>query len=323
MMLAAALAVIGTPASAQIVIGQTAGFTGAVAAGVKEGTDGAKLYLDAINERGGVNGQKIELISMDDKFDAKLAAENAQKLIDQGADRAVPHGGTPHTQAIMPLLDRQGAADRRPPPAPWCCTSRCTPGSSTCAPPTSARPSGGAPTWPPDRHEPHRRAAVRRQLRRRRRWPAPWPASKTSASCSRCCTRSSTAAQARLRSGGGQDPAQAASPGGALHGSARTVADGYAALRARVRTAQMVTLSNNASSRLHQERWASRRAASSSARCSRTSARLAYPLVKEALELQAPAARASITPAMLEGFAAAKVLVEGLRRAGPTRRETS
>jgi branched-chain amino acid transport system substrate-binding protein len=48
---------------AQILIGQTAGFTGAVAAGVKETTDGARLYIDNINAKGGVNGQKLELLS--------------------------------------------------------------------------------------------------------------------------------------------------------------------------------------------------------------------------------------------------------------------
>ena len=48
-------------ATAQIIVGQTAGFTGAVAATVKETTDGAKLYIDAINARGGVNGQRIEI----------------------------------------------------------------------------------------------------------------------------------------------------------------------------------------------------------------------------------------------------------------------
>jgi branched-chain amino acid transport system substrate-binding protein len=63
---------------AQIKIGQTSSFTGPVAAGVKEGTDGAKLYLTPSTPSGGVNGQKIELISLDDKFDAKLAAENAR-----------------------------------------------------------------------------------------------------------------------------------------------------------------------------------------------------------------------------------------------------
>ena len=38
-------------ASAQIIVGQTAGFTGAVAATVKEATDGAKLYIDLVNAK--------------------------------------------------------------------------------------------------------------------------------------------------------------------------------------------------------------------------------------------------------------------------------
>ena len=65
----------------QVRIGQTADFSGPVAAGVKETTDGARLYLDAVNAKGGVHGQPIELLSMDDKFDPKLAAENANTLI--------------------------------------------------------------------------------------------------------------------------------------------------------------------------------------------------------------------------------------------------
>ncbi len=70
-------------ANAQILIGQTAGFTGAVAAGVKETSDGAKLYINAVNAKGGVNGQKIELLALDDKFEPKLAAENARILIEK------------------------------------------------------------------------------------------------------------------------------------------------------------------------------------------------------------------------------------------------
>ena len=59
----------GGTAQAQLLIGQTAGFTGPVASGVKETTEGAKLYIDSVNAKGGVNGQKIELVSLDDKFD--------------------------------------------------------------------------------------------------------------------------------------------------------------------------------------------------------------------------------------------------------------
>ena len=55
-------------AQAQILIGQTAGFSGPVAAGVKETTDGAKLYIDNVNAKGGIAGQKIELMSLDDKL---------------------------------------------------------------------------------------------------------------------------------------------------------------------------------------------------------------------------------------------------------------
>ncbi|MDZ4100813.1 MAG: ABC transporter substrate-binding protein, partial [Hydrogenophaga sp.] len=103
---AAVFAALAAPTWAQLRIGQTAGFSGPVAAGVKETTEGAKLYFDAINAKGGINGQKIELESLDDKFDPKLAAENARTLI---TNRQVLSlfltRGTPHTQAIMPLLD--------------------------------------------------------------------------------------------------------------------------------------------------------------------------------------------------------------------------
>ena len=61
MALAVLLVATSQAAQAQILIGQTAGFSGPVAAGVKETADGALLYIDAINAKGGVNGQKIGL----------------------------------------------------------------------------------------------------------------------------------------------------------------------------------------------------------------------------------------------------------------------
>ena len=80
-------------AHAQILVGQTAGFTGMAHAGVNEASAGAKLYLDAINARGGVNGQKIEIVSMDDKFDPKIAdflLENRGKTDEETAEQLSP-----------------------------------------------------------------------------------------------------------------------------------------------------------------------------------------------------------------------------------------
>jgi len=57
--LAAGLA-LAAPLRAQIVIGQTSGFTGAVAAGVKENTEGAKLYFDHVNASGGINPHAVD-----------------------------------------------------------------------------------------------------------------------------------------------------------------------------------------------------------------------------------------------------------------------
>jgi len=104
--LAAGLAGASGAAQAQIVVGQTNGVTGQVAASVKELNLGAKLYIDHVNATGGVNGQKIELIAMDDGFDPKRAAANAQTLIDKNAVALFLTRGTPHTQAVMPLLEK-------------------------------------------------------------------------------------------------------------------------------------------------------------------------------------------------------------------------
>ncbi|WP_439892783.1 ABC transporter substrate-binding protein [Ralstonia sp. 25C] len=86
----------------KILIGQTAGFTGPAGEQVKEMTQGAKLYIDAVNQAGGIYGRRIELISEDDGFDANASKKHAHTLI---ADKQVfalflPRG-TPNTEAIM------------------------------------------------------------------------------------------------------------------------------------------------------------------------------------------------------------------------------
>ncbi|SFC74425.1 ABC transporter substrate-binding protein [Collimonas sp. OK412] len=89
-----------------ILIGQTIGVTGTVAGPVKEMLEGANAYFTSVNANGGVNGRKIKLITLDDKFDPALAASNAAKLIkNEHVFALFQSRGTPHTQAIMPVLE--------------------------------------------------------------------------------------------------------------------------------------------------------------------------------------------------------------------------
>lgn len=61
-----ALALCALPASAQILVGQTSGFSGLTSTGVLENTKGAKPWFDHVNRIGGIHGKKIELVSLDD-----------------------------------------------------------------------------------------------------------------------------------------------------------------------------------------------------------------------------------------------------------------
>ena len=93
----------------EVVVAQTAGFTGAVAGSVGEMTGGARLYIAAVNAAGGVNGRKITLISVDDKFDPKLAGENAARLVAEREPVAFfAVRGTPHTEAVLAVAGAAG-----------------------------------------------------------------------------------------------------------------------------------------------------------------------------------------------------------------------
>ena len=105
------LAVGGVAAQAQILIGQTTAVTGPVAASVGETLVGVRLYLDHVNARGGVHGEQIRMITLDDKFEPQLAGENARQLIEEHKVAALfMSRATPHTQAILPHLAKHQIA---------------------------------------------------------------------------------------------------------------------------------------------------------------------------------------------------------------------
>lgn len=91
----------------RIVIGQSAGFTGSVAGTVKELTAGAKAYFDQVNARGGVHGRRIVLESMDDGFDPKKTPEVVRTLIEEKKVFALfLSRGTPTNEAAYPVLEK-------------------------------------------------------------------------------------------------------------------------------------------------------------------------------------------------------------------------
>jgi ABC-type branched-subunit amino acid transport system substrate-binding protein len=88
-----------------IVIGQSAAFSGPAAQLGIQMRAGAKLWLDHVNAQGGVNGRTIELKTRDDKYESALAAENTKKLINEDRVFALfAYVGTPTSQASLPVF---------------------------------------------------------------------------------------------------------------------------------------------------------------------------------------------------------------------------
>ncbi|CAM3273458.1 ABC transporter substrate-binding protein [Cupriavidus taiwanensis] len=89
-------------------IGQSAGVTGPVAGSVKEQIAGAQVYLRTVNASGGVAGRRIELVTYDDGFDAKRTPDNVRKLLDEDKVFALfMVRGTPQNESILPIIAAQ------------------------------------------------------------------------------------------------------------------------------------------------------------------------------------------------------------------------
>ena len=308
-LLAAGLA--GT-AHAQITIGQTAGHTGTVASSVKEATSGAKMYFDAVNAGGGVNGQKITLVSLDDKFDAKLAAANAKTLIDQGVISLFLVRGTPLTQAIMPLLTEYkvplvapstGAMSLHKPVHPWLFNVRATYQRE------AERAIEHLSLIGVDRI-----AIV--QVDDSFGEDAVQGATAGLAKVNKTAVAHEKYDRAKPDFGPLVPKLLASSPQAVLFiGSGTAVVQGMKAVRAAGSKAQLVTLSNNASSGFVKELGEIGYGVIVS-QVFPYERSIAKPIIKEALEASQKAG-VELTPTVVEGYVSAKVLVEGLKRAGP------
>ncbi|WP_280154394.1 ABC transporter substrate-binding protein [Piscinibacter sp. XHJ-5] len=65
---------------------------------------GSRLYFDSVNAAGGVHGRKIVYRTLDDAFDVQRAVENTRQLLERDKVFLIYNNtGTAHTAAILPI----------------------------------------------------------------------------------------------------------------------------------------------------------------------------------------------------------------------------
>jgi ABC-type branched-subunit amino acid transport system substrate-binding protein len=106
-----ALAAWGAAAQAQsegvsdnrIVLGQSAPFSGAAMQLGLQFNLGAQLHFDALNALGGVNGRRIEIARLDDGYEPERCAANTRQFIQDGVFALFGYIGTPTSLVALPL----------------------------------------------------------------------------------------------------------------------------------------------------------------------------------------------------------------------------
>ena len=90
-------------AGSPIVLGQSAAFSGPASELGEQFKRGAALYFDRVNARGGVGGRPIELQILDDGYEPDRCAANTKQFIKQGVFALFGYIGTPTSLAALPL----------------------------------------------------------------------------------------------------------------------------------------------------------------------------------------------------------------------------
>ncbi len=102
-----ALTWVGSTAAQEIVLGQSVALTGPAQELGKEMQLGAKTYFDQINAAGGVRGKKIVLRTLDDGYEPPRAEANTKKFVEDGDVLALfGYVGTPTSAASIPVATK-------------------------------------------------------------------------------------------------------------------------------------------------------------------------------------------------------------------------
>ena len=107
-LLGSTAASVAFPALAQperIVLGQSAAFTGPAAQLGIQMNRGARVLIDQVNAAGGVGGRQIELRTLDDGYEPERCKANTEKFLRDGVYALFGYVGTPTCMAALPLVN--------------------------------------------------------------------------------------------------------------------------------------------------------------------------------------------------------------------------
>jgi branched-chain amino acid transport system substrate-binding protein len=92
---------------AQILIGQSAGFTGGQALYSKDVRNGVEAYFNVVNAAGGVAGQALKLVAEDDKGSRDQVLANTKKLIEKDKVFAlIGYTSGAGVEAALPIVEQ-------------------------------------------------------------------------------------------------------------------------------------------------------------------------------------------------------------------------
>ncbi|WP_454706613.1 ABC transporter substrate-binding protein [Delftia acidovorans] len=94
-----------TDARGDILIGRSTALSGGMAPFLQPIHEGQEAAIEDVNAKGGIGGRKIRLVTLDDGFDPRRALENAKQLAEKdGVVALLGAAGTSQVMALLPYL---------------------------------------------------------------------------------------------------------------------------------------------------------------------------------------------------------------------------
>lgn len=91
----------------EIIIGQSLDLSGPLAQMAPDMQRAVQTYFDGVNAQGGVHGRRLRLLTLDDGYRPDATVKNVHKLIDENVFALCNLTGTANVAAILPLLAKE------------------------------------------------------------------------------------------------------------------------------------------------------------------------------------------------------------------------